>query len=192
MLALRWIKVGQCILTFGLFVQALCLLAMTAFAACSSNLRGGVSPIGVFGVSAHGLGLLVPSQCFFHALLETVVQLGAGSFAGVSACQAVAAVPYGTAPTETPRAQKPPPALPVGRGTGRCSVSRPVCVALRLLTARGVWCFAVRVFAPRGAGRVFRILRGIPDPLRRVPRNCLLAPCAPSVRLPPGRGRRAA
>ena len=34
-------RVRQCILTFGLFAQAHCLLAMMAFAACSSNLHDG-------------------------------------------------------------------------------------------------------------------------------------------------------
>ena len=66
------VQSGASSLTSGLFVQALDLLAMVAFAGAVPICVAGLMPTGASGVSAPRLCLLVPSRCFFHALLETV------------------------------------------------------------------------------------------------------------------------
>ena len=66
------VQSGACSLTSGLFVQALALLAMVAVAGAVPICPVGLMPKGENGVSAPRLCLLVPSRCFFHALLETV------------------------------------------------------------------------------------------------------------------------
>ena len=66
------VQSGACSLTSGLFVQALGLLAMVAFAGAVPICMAGLMLTGESGVSAPRLCLLVPSRCFFHALLETV------------------------------------------------------------------------------------------------------------------------